>query len=423
MRCSIASLQRGGEAMAGRKLHYGWVVIFTALLVMIGKSFGSFDDIIPDMRSSLDLSYSTMGLLTAAHQLGYSLMVIVGGVLAAKFGARIVIALALTIAGIAMTLTGFAQTFEFAVAMGGLAGLGIGAVFLPALTLGSAWFATTRRGLATGIIAAGTVGGTMIASSLIPVIITAYTGAWRFAWYYQGAAVLIIAGLAALLIRSLPEDIGLRPVGALEQAATKQPGTAVSLPLHWRKVYRTKAVWYLGLVYFWYGFVQYIFGQIFWTSHYWREIGAGGTQDLWLWRVVSIFGGVVWGAISDKIGRGTAAAAVYAALLISCAIFTVPQVSWGFYPRTIIFGLTTSSILTIMAATAGDYAGPRLAPALLAFITVFLPIGDFIVIWTMLHFGLSFYGQSTAAVLLLCGLSLVGAVLSLGMNRIRYEES
>jgi len=226
-----------------------------------------------------------------------------------------------------------------------------------------------------------------------------------------------------LLIRSLPEDIGLRPIGALEQAAAEQPGTAVSLPLHWRKTYKTKAVWYLGLVYFWYGFVQYIFGTSFWMSYYWREIVTGGTQDLWLWRVVGIFGGVFWGALSDKIGRGTAAAAVFAVPVVSYAIFTIPQVSWGFYPCTIISGLTTSSILTIMAATAGDYAGPRLAPALLAFIMVFSAIGDFIVTWTMPDFSLSFYGQSTAAVLLWCGLSLVGVVLSLGMNRIRYEES
>ncbi len=403
--------------MANRKLHYGWVVIFIALLVMIGISFGSHGVVIPYMKASLTLSYTETGLLTAAHKLGYSLMVIIGGFLAAKFGARIVIALALTIAGIATTLTGFAQTFEFAIAMGGIAGLGSGAVFLPALTLGSAWFATTRRGLATGIIAAGISIGAIIASSLIPVIITAYTAAWRFAWYYQGAAVLIIAGLAALLIRSLPEDIGLRPIGALEQAAAEQPGTAVSPPLQWGKICRTKAVWYMGLVYFWYGFAQNILGTIYWTYN--SEILAGGTQYLWLWPIVGIFGGVFWGAISDKIGRGTAAAAVFAVPVICYAIFEILQFPWRFYPWTILFGLTTSSILTIMAATAGDYAGPRLAPALLAFITVFSTIGD----WTTLFFLSPFDEHPTAPVLLWCGLSLVGVVLSLGMNRIRYKES
>ena len=400
--------------MADRKLHYGWVVIFTALLVMIGISFGSHGVVIPYMKASLTLSYTETGLLTAAHKLGYSLMLIIGGFLAAKFGARVVIASGLTIAGIATTLTGLAQSLEFAIAMRGLAGLGTGAVFLPALTLGSAWFSTKHRGLATGIIATGIGGGAMIAS-LLPIIITSNAGAWRFAWYYQGAAVLIIAGLAALLIRSLPEDIGLRPIGALEQAAAEQPGTAVSLPLHWRKIYKTKAVWYLGLAYFWYGFAQNILGTIYWTYN--SEILAGGTQYLWLWPIVGIFGGVVWGAISDKIGRGTAAAAVFAVPVICYAIFEILQFPWRFYLWTILLGLTTSSILTIMAATAGDYAGPRLAPALLAFIMVFSAIGDLVIFLSPL------FGQSTDSVLLWCGLSLVGVVLSLGMNRIRYEES
>src|SRR5208283_1165444 len=129
-----------------------------------------------------------------------SLMVIMGGFLATKFGTRIVITLPLTITGIATMLTGFAQSFEFAVGTQALSGLGSGAAYIPALALGSAWFAATRRGLATGIVAAGIGGGTMIASGVVPVIMTAYgTEGWRFAWYYQGAAVLVIAGLAAFL--------------------------------------------------------------------------------------------------------------------------------------------------------------------------------------------------------------------------------
>jgi len=42
---------------------------------------------------------------------------------------------------------------------------------------------------------------------------------------------------------------------------------------------------------------------------------------------------------------------------------------------SIIFGLTAWSVPTIMAAAAGDYVGPRLAPAGLGFITLFLGIG------------------------------------------------
>ncbi len=412
--------------MADRKFHYGWVVIFAAMLVMIGESFGSYVYTIPYMKEGLHLSYTKTGLLMAAHNLGYSLMVIVGGFLAVKFGARIVIALAMTIMGVATILTGFAQTFEFAVAMRTLAGLGNGAVYIPVLSLGSAWFSAKRRGLATGIIAAGIGGGTMIASSLVPVIMRAYAEGWRFAWYYQGATVLVIAGLAALLIRSMPENMGLRQVGAVEQPETDPPQNTATASLQWWKVYRTGAVWYLGLVFFWYGFSYHIFYIWFWTPNSFMEMQKVLSQGIWLPGAAGICSGMLWGGLSDKLGRGSTMALAYVVPGVCFGIFAPLQMTWGFYLWGIIIGLTASSIFTIMVATAGDYAGPRLTPAVLAFIIIFHKIGNFLGDFLggilMLNLAPSLR-PSVTPILVGCVLSLVGVVLSLRLNRIRYEES
>lgn len=58
--------------------------------------------------------------------------------------------------------------------------------------------------------------------------------------------------------------------------------------------------------------------------------------------------------------------------------FRLQRLSWFqrvWYPA-VMFGLTAWSIPTIMAATSGDFFGPRLAPAGLGFITLFLGIGQ-----------------------------------------------
>ena len=103
--------------MAKSKLHYGWIVIFAGLMVTIGAhGFGrmSYTLILPAMKDGLNFTYSELGLLGTGNFIGYLIMAIIGGLLAARFGPRVVISLALVFMGLTMILTGLAQTFAVA---------------------------------------------------------------------------------------------------------------------------------------------------------------------------------------------------------------------------------------------------------------------------------------------------------------------
>src|SRR5512139_877473 len=109
------------------RFHYGWVVIFTGLLITIGAhGFGrmSYTLILPAMRDGLHFNYEQLGLLATGNFIGYLLMALIGGFLAARFGTRVVISLALVFMGITIILTGIADTFGFAFAMRLLTGMG-----------------------------------------------------------------------------------------------------------------------------------------------------------------------------------------------------------------------------------------------------------------------------------------------------------
>ena len=70
--------------MQGSKLHYGWVVIFTGLLVTIGAhGFGrmSYTLILPAMKDGLHFNYTQLGLLGTGNFIGYLTMAIIGGFL------------------------------------------------------------------------------------------------------------------------------------------------------------------------------------------------------------------------------------------------------------------------------------------------------------------------------------------------------
>ena len=200
------------------RLHYGWIVILMGLLVLIGAhGFGrmSYTLILPAMKDGLHLNYTQLGLIGTGNFIGYLFMALVGGALAARFGSRLTISLGLTFMGVTMFLTGLAQDFEMAFSLRLMTGLGHGAAYIPAMALGSAWFASQRRGFATGIVTAGTGIGTVIASLVIPIILKSQgVEGWRYTWYLLGGAMLFIAVLVGLFIRSRPEDMGLGQVGA-----------------------------------------------------------------------------------------------------------------------------------------------------------------------------------------------------------------
>ncbi len=413
--------------MGDRRLHYGWIVIGTGLLVTIGAhGFGrmSYTLILPAMKDGLGFTYTQLGLLEMGNFVGYLVMALVGGVLAARFGPRRVIAAALVLMALTLAGMGAARAFGFALAMRTLTGLGNGAAYVPAMALGAAWFSVRLRGLATGIVTAGIGAGTMIAGLVVPPILRA-GGAegWRTAWFVLGAAVLGIAAVAAALLRTSPGEMGLAPIGAASAEEAPPPRAGRPAPFQWGQVYRQGRVWYLGLVYFMYGF-SYIIYVTFFVAYLVKQRGLGPGEAGGLWALgggLSTFCGLLWGGISDRIGRPRATALAYAVLAFAYGVYAVSSGRPGLYLSAVVFGVTAWSVPTITAAAAGDYVGPRLAPACLGFITLFFGIGQ--ALGPAVGGAVADRtGGFVGAFWLAAAVSVMGAVLSLGLPRASADE-
>ena len=410
--------------MREKKLHYGWIVILMGLFTTIAAhGFGrmAYTIILPAMKDGLKFDYTQLGLLGTGNFIGYLTMAIIGGFLAARFGTRIVITVALVLMGCTMILTGFAQSFGFAFAMRLLTGIGNGAAYVPAMALGSAWFVTRRRGFATGIVSGGIGMGTLISGLVVPPILTAYgPDGWRFSWYILGSAVLLLSGVVFLFVRSHPEEKGLLPIGTDEKGGIPPvPSNAYPISsFEWIKIYKVGPIWHLGTVYFFYG-LSYIIYMIFFAAYLVKEMGFTQAWAGALWAMVgglSVFCGVIWGSISDRLGRNRGAALAYLILGLSYIIYGLLKIKFGFYLSAVMFGLTAWSIPTIMAAAAGDYVGPRLASAGLGFITVFFGIGQ--ALGPALGGYLADISHSfTMPFLVAGGISLVGMVFSFYLKK------
>jgi MFS family permease len=103
-------------------------------------------------------------------------------------------------------------------------------------------------------------------------------------------------------------------------------------------------------------------------------IGAGRLFMLMGW--CSLLCGLIWGSLSDVVGRRFALLSVYLVQAAAYALVSLWPSNTVYIVSSVMFGITAWSIPGIMAAACGDLFGYRLAPAALGFITVFFGLGQ-----------------------------------------------
>jgi MFS family permease len=353
-----------------RSQRYKWAILAMGCLSVFGAlGLGRFGyaSVLPAMQKGLGFSNTQAGALATWNLAGYVVMAVVAGALSARLGPRRVIPAGLLVAGVGMVLTGLAGGVGSAALARALTGLGAGATNVPAVAMMATWFSARRRGLASGFVVSGSSLALVIAGPTVPRLIAgAGSGGWRLCWYVFGAVTLVLAGAALMVLRDRPFAAGPAPAAA-------QPA-----PHAWRRILRSGYAWRLGIVYFAFGF-SYMIYMTFFVKRLTTDAGysSGAAGDLYMllgW--ASLLCGVVWGYISDRIGRKFALAIVCLVHAVAFSLFAMHPTTFGLTASAVLFGLTAWSIPGIVGAACGDRFGPVLASTALGFLTVFLGVGQ-----------------------------------------------
>jgi len=360
-----------------RRLHYGWIILLVGFIGVTGAlGFGRFayTPILPSMKEGLSLTYAQMGWIGTGNFVGYLVFSLLGGYLATRIGSRVVISISLVLVAVSLILTGISDSFEFALAMRLLTGAGSAGSNVPIMALASAWFAASRRGLASGILVSGSSIALFLLGPLIPYILLSFPGSgWRVRWYTLGIFTLFIALVNYLFIRNHPEEKNLNPIG---EPPTPLPSSTISFS--WSRLYSSQSLWHLAGVFFTFGFSYIIYIQFF-SAFLVNEAklspGKAGNY-LMLLGILSIFCGPIWGTVSDFIGRKYGLALVLLTQGTSYLLFGLTRSDSGYLISTILFGLTAWSVPSIIAAAVGDTVGARLAPAALGFTILIFGMGQ-----------------------------------------------
>jgi sugar phosphate permease len=256
--------------------------------------------------------------------------------------------------------------------------------------------------------------GLSVAGLLLPYCISYYgPEGWKYAWYLMGLTVFACSFVCYALLRDHPREKGLTMYGGdahEEQASLPQN---ITLGSALRRVVGESTIWKLSSVYLAFGF-SYIIYLTFFIAYLTKELGmpaAKAGRIFALLGFLSIFCGLPWGSLSDRIGRRYASTFGHLILAVSFLLFACYKEPLGAYLSAIIFGLTAFAIPVIIAAAVGDAVGGQLASAGFGLVTLFFGLGQvfapFIGGWIR-----DTTGTFTYAFLLSTTVAVLGAILS-----------
>jgi MFS family permease len=358
--------------------HYGWHIVWSSTLCLfasLGLGRFALGMLLPAMGVSLGLSYAQMGLISTSNFSGYLLAVLGCSLLTARFGHRLVIFLAMLLVGGSMILIGHSRTFAVILCLYFLTGIGSGSANVPTMALISSWFAPRSRGRATGFVVIGSGFAILLAGKLIPYL-NVRGGAdagWRLGWITLGTIVLVSGLICFLVQRNAPREMGLEPYGRAPVAPGVAPLVEVAPKIDRRSVL------HLSAIYFLFGATYVVYVTFFVTSlvrdRGFTEMSAG---NFWAWvGALSLLSGPLFGTMSDRLGRKAALITVFAIQAVAYLLAGLQQAPPIFlYVSIGCFGITAWAIPSIIAAMAGDLAGPQRAARVFGFITFVFSLGQ-----------------------------------------------
>lgn len=205
--------------------HYGWVIVaatFLTLLVVAGMRAAPGVLIVP-LERDFGWTRATISFAVSINLLLYGLVGPFAAGLMEGIGVRRTMAISLAILAVGVSLTTqISQPWQLTMLWGVLVGCASGAISLSlSATVVARWFSRSR-GLAMGILTAGTATGQLVFLPLLAAI-TESRG-WQSATLLMAAAAAAMLPVVLLFVRDHPRDVGLRPYGETEEEARGSHG-------------------------------------------------------------------------------------------------------------------------------------------------------------------------------------------------------
>lgn len=346
--------------MASRK---AWVMVW-ATFVCLGVIFGvsySFAAFFESFAKEFDAQRADVSWIFGICGLVYFVMGALGGMLADRFGPRLVCMAGMGLIALGLFATSLAKSLDFIyLSYGLLVGLGIAFVYTPSIAAVQPWF-TARRGLASGIASSGIGAGTLLLPVLVSLLLSQMV--WRDALQMLALGVVLVGMSAAFLLERAPVQAGLSR-GSLPGRTLKE---AVLMPsFQWL---------YIGALLG----APVMFIPFAHISAAARDAGVPEAQAVGLVGLIgigSLVGRFAIGWLADRLGRVKTLMLMQALMGLSYLIWALADDQWVFALFAIWFGLSYGSIVSLLPAICMDLFGGKAVSAIIGMLYTGAALGN-----------------------------------------------
>ncbi len=366
----------GLVAWFGRRgIYYGWVIVavmFVTLFISLGFrfAFGVFYSAILDETG---WSRADTASVVSAAMIVYACTAALSGYLFDRLGARVLFPVGALCMGAGLMLCSASESLAgLTVSYGILLGFSYAALgFIPHMAIVPRWFAG-RRGLASAASLAGVGLGSLAVAAVSAELIVRI--GWRETmWWFGFAAMVVLIPINLVFHRHSAEHIGLARDGpsARPAARTAPPEAAATV----RDAVRTRAFWLLALAVTMTGLCNMI--VVVHQTRMLVDMGYSLPLASLLFGMLGLMravGGLIWGPLSDRIGRSTCVVIICSISLVGLALLwltsLLPAESSALRMALLAgylltFGLGYSAMSPVYASAVSDrFAGRNLGTIL-----------------------------------------------------------
>lgn len=306
----------------------GWIIVATsfialALLYSLQYSFSVFFvALIKEFGWSRSIGSGAFSLFAVLSSMTGPVV----GSLISTFGLQRVVLVGALVMGLGLALCSLIESWwHFYLFFGVITAAGLGATgWIPNVTLIHLWF-RERRGLAMGIISSGIGIGIFVCVPAIQHLIVRF--GWRMSYCLMAFFIpLVVVTIALTLLGRTPSPKRAPfPEERVSSATARDP---LIIDQEWasrswslKKAAGTRPFWHLCLVFFLGNFMaQSIFMHqvAFFVDH--RLSAVYASYLVGLVGVVSLVSKIVWGGLSDRIGREMTYTAGMACMMLSMVL-------------------------------------------------------------------------------------------------------
>jgi MFS family permease len=345
-----------------------WVAVwacFIALATIFGVSY-SFAAFFTSLSEAFDARRADVSLVFGLSGLVYFVLGAGAGMLADRFGPRLVCSLGMLFIACGLIASSWATSMWAIYAAYGVGiGVGIALVYTPAIGCVQPWF-TRRRGLASGIASAGIGAGTVVVPLAVTVLIAALQ--WRGAMQWLAAGVLLFGLGSTLLLKRAP-------------SATAASGVAVAGHTLRQALRSSEFRWmYLAVLLA----SPSMFIPFAHVSAAARDLGVSDGQAVGLVGLIgigSLIGRFAIGALADRFGRPLT-------LALSQASMGLAYLAWagadGYVAMawfSLWIGLSYGGIVSLLPALCMDLFGARAVSSIIGTLYTAAAFGNLLGPW------------------------------------------